>query len=80
MNTRERHVVCEKSKKNVHSISPKDKGETATVLACINASGNFMPPTIIFNGRQLYTEYQGQLPLGNYVFTSDSVYINSDIF
>jgi hypothetical protein len=39
-NTRDRYVVCEKGKKNIHSVSPKQKGETVTVFACINASGN----------------------------------------
>jgi hypothetical protein len=47
-NTRGGHVVCEKEKENIHSVSPKEKGETVTVLACINAGGNYMPPTIIF--------------------------------
>lgn len=28
MNTRDGHVVCEKGKKNVRSISPKGKGES----------------------------------------------------
>jgi hypothetical protein len=80
MNTRGKHVVSEKRKKNVHSISPKEKGETVTVLACINASGNCMSPTIICKGRRLHAQYQGQLPPGSYVFKSDSGYINSEIF
>jgi hypothetical protein len=80
MNTRGSNVLCEKGKKNVHSISPKEKGETVTVLACCNASGNFMPPSVIFKGKRLQVEYQVQLPPGSYVYTSDSGYINSEIF
>jgi hypothetical protein len=49
MNIRGMHIVCEKGKKNIHSIIPKEKGETVTVLACINACGNYMPLTVIFN-------------------------------
>ena len=80
MNTRGRHVFCEKGKKNIHSIFPKEKGETVTVLACCNAAGNFMPPTVIFKGKRIHTEYQGQLPPGSYVFVSDSGYVITDIF
>lgn len=80
MNTRGSHVLCQKGKKNVHSISPKEKGETVTVLACCNASGNFMPPSIIFKGKRIQVEYQVQLPPGSHIYTSDSGYINSEIF
>jgi hypothetical protein len=41
MNTRGGHVVCEKLNKNTHSLSPKEKGETVTVLACISANGTY---------------------------------------
>jgi hypothetical protein len=47
MNTSSRHFVCEKGKKNVLSVSPKGKGEPVTVLACVNATGNDMAPTVI---------------------------------
>jgi hypothetical protein len=67
-NPRGGHVVCEKDKKIVLSISPQEEGETVTVLACISANGNYMPPTVIFKGRRLHTEYQGQLPPGSCVY------------
>jgi hypothetical protein len=67
-------LFCKKGKKNIHSVSPKEKRETVTVLDCISARLNHMPPTFtsIFKGKRLHTEYQGQIPPGTYVFTSDT--------
>jgi hypothetical protein len=80
MNTRDGHVVCEEGNKNAHSVRPKEKGEPVTALACIHASGNLTPPTVIFKGNRLHTEYKGQLPPGSYAHTSDSGYVNPETF
>jgi hypothetical protein len=73
-------LFCEKGKRNAHLINPEEKRETVTVLDSIGASQYHIPPTFIFKGKRLHTEYQGHIPSGTYVFTSDGVYINSEIF
>jgi hypothetical protein len=40
MKSRDGNVVREKGKYDANSIILKEKGETVTFLACINASGN----------------------------------------
>jgi hypothetical protein len=60
INPRDGHVVCEKGKKDVNSVSPKEKGEAVRVLAYIDANGKHMPPTSIFKGKRLHTACQGK--------------------
>jgi hypothetical protein len=56
MNTRGKHVVCGKSKKNVHSITPKEKGKTVTVLQRLHTEyqGQLPPGSYVFKSDSGY--------------------------
>ncbi|CAH2016687.1 unnamed protein product [Acanthoscelides obtectus] len=51
LNTRAGQVLAEKSSKCVPSVSPGEKGETISVIACCSAEGIFLPPYCIFKGK-----------------------------
>jgi hypothetical protein len=59
MNTRGGCVVSDKGKKNIHSICEEEEEEVITILAYINANGDYMPATVIFKEERVHTQYPG---------------------
>ena len=43
-------VLAEKGSKRVHVATHGEQGETSTVIACSNASGNWIPPMMLYKG------------------------------
>lgn len=74
-------VVAKKGSKVVNKITTSEKGETVSLVACCSAEGRFLPPSLIYKGKNLKPEFQDGLPSGSKVFMNPkSAYINSDIF
>lgn len=44
-------VVATKGARDVQSVTSSEKGETVSVIACCNAEGSFLPPYVIFKGK-----------------------------
>lgn len=80
LNNRPPKVIAEKGKREVVSLTSVERGENVTIVACCNASGNFIPPLVIFKGVRQRPELQDSLPTGAVACMSDSGYINEDIF
>lgn len=81
LNTRPGQVLAAKGSKNVSSISSGEKGETVSVLSCINAEGGYLPPYCVFKGKNIKTEWHDGLPPGSKIRMSEkSAYVTSDIF
>jgi hypothetical protein len=62
------------------SVTAKKSGEVVTVVACVRATGVFMPPYVIFKGKNLKQEFRDGLPPGTAVSMSKSGYIIVEIF
>lgn len=43
-------VLTANGAKDVHLITPREKGETITLIACCSAEGRFLPPVLIMKG------------------------------
>lgn len=56
-------VLAEKGNRRVHMIA-QEHAENVTITACVNASGNAIPPMIIFKGKRLKEEFKDNLPPG----------------
>lgn len=56
-------VIAKKGAKRVHNRS-QEHGENVTVVACVNALGNAIPPLILFKGKLRNPEYKDNLPPG----------------
>jgi hypothetical protein len=80
LNNGPQKVVSMKGKKNVMSVTAKDRGQTVTVAACVSATGVFMPPYVIFKGKNLRQEFRDGMPPGTAVSMSKSGYITVEIF
>jgi hypothetical protein len=69
-----------KGKKYVMSVTAKERGETVSVAACVSATGVFMPPYVIFKGKNLRQEFRDGVSPGMAVSISKSGYITVEIF
>lgn len=43
-------VLITKGAKDVHVITPREKRETVSLIACCNAEGGFLPPVLLMKG------------------------------
>jgi hypothetical protein len=80
LNNRPQKIVSMKGKKNVMSVTAKEKGEIGTVVACVSATGVFMTPYVIFKGKNLGQEFRDGMPPGAAVSMSKLRYITVEIF
>lgn len=65
----------------VQKVTSGEKGETISVVVCVSAEGNFLPPYCIFKGKKMNNAYMLNMPPGSKIFMSQkSAYVNSEIF
>lgn len=80
LNNRPTKVVSRKGKREVVSLTNVERGQNVTVAACMNASGAYLPPMVIFKGVRKRPEFQDGLPPGSITVMSESGYINEELF
>lgn len=81
LNNKPGRVVTNKGAKMVNCITSAEKGETISVITCVNAEGSFLPPCCIFKGKNKKHEFEDGLPPGGKVIMGEkSAYVTSDIF
>ncbi|CAH2091298.1 unnamed protein product [Euphydryas editha] len=81
VNNKAGRVLATKGAKEVYTITSSEKGENVTVIACCSAEGQFLPPVLIFKGKNKKPEFTEGLPPGSDVYMNQkSSYINSDLF
>lgn len=73
-------VVSVQGKKLVGKISSAERGTTSTVICTMSASGNYVPPTIIFARKRMKPELMNGAPPDSMMLCSDSGYSNSELF
>jgi hypothetical protein len=73
-------VLAAKGERSVLQVTNSERGENVTVLACCSASGNFIPPFIVFKGKRQNPAFSNDVPPGSMIAMSDSGYINGDLF
>ncbi|XP_018371513.1 PREDICTED: uncharacterized protein LOC108766610 [Trachymyrmex cornetzi] len=74
-------VVISKGAKVVHKMTTGEKSETVTLICCCLAEGRFLPPTLVYKGKNLKAEFKDNLPRGSTVYTNEkSAYVNSELF
>ena len=62
-----------------YRITPGEKGETTTVLACFNAAGQYAPPMVIFKGKRGKSERYIGSPTGTIGKCAENGWINTDL-
>jgi len=75
-------VVAGKGAKAVSSVRPSEKGETVRFGACTNALGKYIPPMVLFKGKQMsatMTDSLTSAPEGSLIALTESGYITSEM-
>ncbi|XP_063241776.1 uncharacterized protein LOC134541949 [Bacillus rossius redtenbacheri] len=73
-------VLSPKGKRSVSKVSSAERGQTVTVVFCMNPVGFYVPPAIIFARKRMKQELFKDAPEGSLHMISDSGFINSDLF
>lgn len=74
-------VVAVKGSKDVHNIISAERGENITIIGCISAEGNYLPPYCIFKGKNKKKEWEDSMPPGSSIaMNAKSSYISTEIF
>ena len=77
--TKLRKVIGEKGR-NASKIVSAERGITVTVICCMSAGGNFVPPVLIYPRKRQNEALLHGAPFGTIQMCSDSGFINSDLF
>lgn len=72
-------VLARKGTKRLHLIAP-EHAENVTVVACVSATGNVMPPMILFKGKRMKPEFEDNLPAGALVKMSPKGSMTTELF
>ena len=76
-----RKILAEKGSKRVGRVSSSEKGKTTTVVGCVNAAGDAVPPMVIFGGRKrMKPELLKGTPIGTTGAVSDSGWVTTELF
>ena len=73
-------IVGMKGKRSVHQITSAERGVLTTIVPCYNAAGDYVPPMIIYKGKQMLDDLKKNVPHGSLVCVSDTDYMNKDLF
>lgn len=72
-------VLAEKGNRRVHMIA-QEQAENVTIAACVSASGNVIPPMILFKGKRLKEEFKDNLSPGTLVKMAPKVSMTTPLF
>ncbi|XP_039760048.1 uncharacterized protein LOC120633772 [Pararge aegeria] len=72
-------VFAAKGTKRVHFVS-QEHAENVTVAMCVSATGNTVPPMILFKGKRLRPEFCDNLPPGSLVKMAPKGSMTTELF
>lgn len=73
-------VLAKRGKHQIGALSSGERGVNTTLVVCTSASGDFVPPMIIFKRKRFHPALANGAPPGSLIEVSDSGYINSELF
>lgn len=73
-------VVSLKGRREVHKLSSAERGRLVTIVACMSASGNFVPPMLVFPRKRMKPELMDGAPPGSISGCHVSGWIQTDLF
>ena len=73
-------IVGRRGKKGVHSKTSGERGENISVVCCVSAQGQALPPMIIFKGERISQGLIGNAPPGTLFACSKKSFIDRDLF
>jgi len=73
-------VISPTGKKCVSKKTSAERGQLVSVVCCMSAAGNYVPPAMIFPRVRMNEELFRDVPVGTLPLVSESGYMNSDLF
>ena len=73
-------IIGEKGKPRIGQLATGERGVNTTAVCCCSASGQFVPPMLIFKRMRNCIDLKTGAPEGSLVEVSETGYINSDLF
>lgn len=73
-------VLATKGQKRVGSLTSWERGRTITVICCMSAVGNFIPPMIIYPRKRHSPQLEKDGPLGAVYENSNNGWTNEELF
>ena len=73
-------VLTAKGKKLVGKVASGERGKLVTAVCCMSATGNYVPPALIFSRKRMKEELYANSPPGTLKMISDSGFINAELF
>ena len=80
MQHRHSKVISMRGKKEVASLTSAERGNLITVVTCMNATGTYVPPLIVFPRKNMKEELMDGAPAGSFAACHPSGWIQTDIF
>ena len=75
-----RQVFAQARTKQVERITSGERGENVTMCACVNATGNALPPAFVFPRVHFKAHMLKGAPTGSLGLSCSSGWMNSDVF
>jgi hypothetical protein len=72
------HVISELNHKSVWAVTSGEKGKTHTIMTCVSASGQALPPMMIFPRKRLSEKLMEGAPPGTYFTCTDNGWITQE--
>jgi len=77
---RHSQVISMRGKKEVASLTSAERGNLITAITCMNATGTYVPPLIMFPKKNMKQELMDGAPAGSISACHPSGWIQTDIF
>ena len=73
-------ILGQKGKKQIGCLSSAERGSNTTIACCFSASGQYVPPLILFKGARLPRDLQDGAPQGSVVLCNESGWMTQETF
>ena len=80
MQHRHSKVVSMRGKKEMDSLTSAERGNLITVFTCMNATGIYVPPLIVFPRKNMKEEVMDGAPADSISACHPSGWVQADIF
>jgi len=73
-------LIARKGQKTVSKVKIGERGVLTTVIPCISASGDLIPPFVILKGKRMASEFLETVPKDFGISATSSGYVDKDTF
>lgn len=73
-------VLAKRGQKQIGKVVSGEKGQTVTAICACSASGNYVPPALIYKRKRMNTVLLNGSPAGTVGYTSENGWTNNELF